>query len=502
MTQREQWGSRLGFILAAVGSAIGLGNIWRFPYMAYENGGGAFLVPYLFAMLTAGIPFMILEFTLGHRFRGSAPKAFASIARGWEWLGWAQVMVAAVITVYYVAVIGWTISYVGFALTGAWGADPKAFFFEDFLGLTSGALELGTLRPTVLGAVTLAWAITWLACVSGVRAGIERAGKVLMPVLFLLVLAFTARVVWLEGAMDGVNWLFTPDFSRLADYRVWVAAYGQIFFTLSVGFAIMIAYSSYLPARSDINNNAFMTVFINCGFSMLAGVMIFSVLGYMAARQGVPIAEVAGGGVGLAFVTIPMAINLMPMPVFFGTLFFLSLTMAGVSSHISIVEACVSSFMDKFGWGRRATASALCAGGFAVSLVFCTGGGLYVLDIVDHFINNFGVLGAALAEIVLLAWLCRLEVVREHANAVSEFAVGRWWSVCLRFLTAGILTLLVGLNLYGDLGTPYGGYGTVELLAYGWAVVLGCALLGLALRAAPGRPGFVARPDTTLWRTT
>ncbi len=181
MSQREQWGSRLGFILAAVGSAIGLGNIWRFPYMAYENGGGAFLVPYLFAMLTAGIPFMILEFTLGHRFRGSAPKAFASISRRWEWLGWAQVMVAAVIAVYYVAVIGWTISYTGFALTGAWGDDPKGFFFGEFLGLSSGALELGSLRPTIFGAVPLAWGITWLACVTGVRAGIERAAKCSCP---------------------------------------------------------------------------------------------------------------------------------------------------------------------------------------------------------------------------------------------------------------------------------------------------------------------------------
>lgn len=500
MAQREQWGSRLGFILAAVGSAIGLGNIWRFPYMAYENGGGAFLVPYLFAMITAGIPFMILEFGLGHRFRGSAPKAFASISRSWEWLGWFQVMVAAVISVYYVAVIGWTISYTGFALTQAWGAEPKAFFFGEFLGLTGGAFDLGSIRPTILAAVALAWTITWLACVSGVRAGIERAGKVLIPLLFVLVLVLTARVVTLDGAVDGVNWLFSPDFSRLTDYKVWVAAYGQIFFTLSVGFAIMIAYSSYLPAKSDINNNAFMTVFINCGFSMVAGVMIFSVLGYMAAQQGVAIKDVAGGGVGLAFITIPTAINLMPAPAFFGTLFFLSLTMAGVSSHISIVEACISSFMDKFGWGRQKTANLLCVIGLAVSLVFCMGGGLYVLDIVDHFINNFGILGAALAEIALLSWLCRLEVVREHVNSVSEFAVGTWWTVCLRYVTVSILAVLVVVNIYGDLAVNYSGYGNTELVAYGWAVVVACMLLGLALKNGSSRVGFAIKTDNTLRR--
>ena len=285
MAQREQWGSRAGFVLAAVGSAIGLGNIWRFPYMAYENGGGAFLIPYIFALLTAGIPFMILEFGLGHKFRGSAPKVFRALGAKWEWLGWMQVLVALIISIYYVAVIGWTINYTGFALDQSWGADPKAFFFGDYLGLTSSPLELGGIRWPILAACTLAWAITWLAITSGVRKGIERACKILIPLLFLLVLVLIVRVVNLPGALDGLNYLFNPDFSKLADFSVWADAYGQIFFSLSIGFSIMLAYSSYLPKDSDINNNAAITVFINCGFSMLAGVMIFSVLGNMAPRN-------------------------------------------------------------------------------------------------------------------------------------------------------------------------------------------------------------------------
>ncbi|MBU1002636.1 MAG: sodium-dependent transporter [Proteobacteria bacterium] len=500
MAEREQWGSRVGFIFAAVGSAIGLGNIWRFPYMAYENGGGAFLVPYIFAMLTAGIPFMVLEFGLGHRFRGSAPKVFASIDRRWEWVGWFQVLVAAVISVYYVAVIGWTISYTGFAFSQAWGSDPKGFFYGEFLGLTSGPLELGGLRPTIFAAVALAWGITWLACMTGVRKGIERAGKILMPVLFLMVLVLTVRVLSLDGAADGVNWLFKPDFSRLMDYKVWVAAYGQIFFSLSVGFSIMLAYSSYLPAKSDITNNAFMTVFINCGFSMMAGVMIFSVLGYMAAQQGVLVKDVVSGGVGLAFITIPMAINLMPMPVFFGTLFFLSLTMAGVSSHISIVEACIAAFMDKFGWSRSKTTNTLCLVGFAVSLVFCLGGGLYILDIVDHFVNNFGILGGALLEIFFISWLCRLDVVRQHVNRISDFAVGQWWDFSLRFLTVGMLGVLLISNFYGDIAANYSGYDLGPLLCYGWAVVLSCLVLSFVLRGRNGRAGFVMNNDNSIRR--
>lgn len=500
MSEREQWGSRVGFILAAVGSAIGLGNIWRFPYMAYENGGGAFLIPYIFAMLTAGIPFMILEFGLGHKFRGSAPKTFAAINPKWEWLGWMQVMVAAFIAVYYVAIIGWSLAYTGFAVTQAWGTAPKDFFFGEFLGLTGSPFELGGLQPTILIAVTVAWFITWAACVSGVKAGIERAGKVLMPTLFVLLLIMIARVVTLPGAQEGVNWLFKPDFSALTNYKVWVAAYGQIFFTLSIGFAIMISYSSYLPKKSDINNNACMTVFINCGFSMAAGVMIFAILGYMAAKQGVGIGEVVSGGVGLAFITIPTAINLMPMPMVFGTLFFIALTTAGVSSHISIVEACISAFMDKLEWSRKKTANIVCLVGFVVSLVFCTGAGLLILDIVDHFVNNFGIMGAAVVEIFFVTWLCNLEVVREHVNRNSEFLVGTVWSACLRYLTVPMLAFLFVSNLIGDLKVLYGGYSLTSIVSFGWMVFAATVVIGFMMQAKANPAGYIGYKDDSMRR--
>lgn len=176
--KREQWGSRAGFILAAVGSAIGLGNIWRFPYMAYENGGGAFFIPYIFAMLTAGIPFMILEFSMGQRYRGSAPKTLSRIHSKFEWLGWFQVGVAAVIGVYYVAVIGWAISYFGLSFTQGWGSDPNSYFFSEYLGLGDNSpTNLGGIRWGIALTVTIAWLITYVAIVSGVKSGIERASK-------------------------------------------------------------------------------------------------------------------------------------------------------------------------------------------------------------------------------------------------------------------------------------------------------------------------------------
>ena len=473
--QREQWASRTGFILAAVGSAIGLGNIWRFPYMAYENGGGAFLIPYFFAMLTAGIPFMIMEFGLGQKLRGSAPRALSRLSPKLEVLGWFQVMIAAVIACYYVAIIGWGISYLGFSFTQSWGADANAFFFGEYLQLggDNSPSALGSLQWHIVFPVLLAWALSFYATFTGVRTGIERLGKIMMPILLLMVVVLTVRVLMLPGAAEGVNWMFKPDFSALLDPKVWSAAYGQIFFTLSVGFAIMIAYSSYLPEKSDINNNAMMTVFINCGFSLLSGVMIFAVLGYMAAQQGVALTEVVSSGVGLAFVTIPTAINLLPMPWLLGPMFFLALVVAGFSSHISIMEAVVSSAIDKLGWKRRKAAAMICGAGAILSLAFATNGGLLLLDLVDYYINNVALLGSCLVELVMIGWVFKkLPELRVHANSISEIEVGSWWEFLIRYICVGLLIVILGNVLVTAISENYGGYATADQLMFGWGLLV------------------------------
>lgn len=474
---REQWNTRTGFVLAAVGSAVGLGNIWRFPYMAYENGGGAFLVPYFFAMLTAGVPFLIMEFALGHRYKSAAPLTFHAIKARWEGLGWWQVLVCLVISFYYVVILGWTVCYCFLSLGQAWGGDPAAYFFQDFLRLTASPLEPGGMRWPIVAANLFCWLAAWLVLWRGVRAGIERVNKFFMPVLFVLVLALLARAVTLPGAAEGLNWLFTPDFSHLWDYKVWTAAYGQIFFTLSIGFGIMIAYASYLPDDADIANNGFMTVFLNCGFSLLAGTMVFGVLGFMAAQQGVPIKQVVSQGVGLAFATIPAALNMMPAAGVFGGVFFLALLFAGFSSFLSIVEACVAPVMEKLGWSRGRAVSVLCGLGLVGSLPFSTGGGLLLLDIVDHFINNLGIVFGGLAEIIMLAWFGRLAQMRQYINRVSDFPLGSWWPFCLKVITPLTLGVMAVSNLVGDLAQPYGGYPLSALIVFGWALML---VIGLA----------------------
>ncbi|USR78445.1 sodium-dependent transporter [Photobacterium damselae] len=486
---REQWGSRAGFILAAVGSAIGLGNIWRFPYMAYENGGGAFFIPYLFAMLTAGIPFMIMEFTLGHKLRSAAPRAFAKLGGKYEWLGWFQVFIAAVIAVYYVAVIGWAISYLGFSFKQSWGSDTNAFFFSEYLKLGEHSpSQLGGFQLHIAIPMMIAWAITFAAIYSGVKGGIERASKIMMPLLFIMVLGLITRVVFLPGALDGLNYLFQPDFSKILDAKVWSAAYGQIFFTLSVGFAIMIAYSSYLPSKSDINNNAFMTVLINCGFSITAGVLIFAVLGYMAQEQAKPLTEVVSAGVGLAFVTIPAAINLLPAPYILGPLFFLALVVAGLSSHISIIEAVTSAVIDKLNWSRKEAATVVCGTGFIVSMAFATNGGLLLLDLVDYFINNVALLSSCLLELLIVGWLVKIADIRQYANSISDFTIGKWFELCIRFISPIMLAIILVTNLYKTLAEGYGGYDMSDLLTLGWGLVGMMIVVSIIINLASKSP--------------
>ncbi|EOB1205800.1 sodium-dependent transporter [Photobacterium damselae] len=486
---REQWGSRAGFILAAVGSAIGLGNIWRFPYMAYENGGGAFFIPYLFAMLTAGIPFMIMEFTLGHKLHSAAPRAFAKLGGKYEWLGWFQVFIAAVIAVYYVAVIGWAISYLGFSFKQSWGSDTNAFFFSEYLKLGEHSpSQLGGFQLHIAIPMMIAWAITFAAIYSGVKGGIERASKIMMPLLFIMVLGLITRVVFLPGALDGLNYLFQPDFSKILDAKVWSAAYGQIFFTLSVGFAIMIAYSSYLPSKSDINNNAFMTVLINCGFSITAGVLIFAVLGYMAQEQAKPLTEVVSAGVGLAFVTIPAAINLLPAPYILGPLFFLALVVAGLSSHISIIEAVTSAVIDKLNWSRKKAATVVCGTGFIVSMAFATNGGLLLLDLVDYFINNVALLSSCLLELLIVGWLVKIADIRQYANSISDFTIGKWFELCIRFISPIMLAIILVTNLYKTLTEGYGGYDMSDLLTLGWGLVGMMIVVSIIINLASKSP--------------
>jgi NSS family neurotransmitter:Na+ symporter len=255
--------------------------------------------------------------------------------------------------------------------------------------------------------------------------------------------------------------------------KVWVAAYGQIFFTLSLGFGIMITYSSYLPEKTDIISNAVLTCVINCAYSLIAGLAVFGTIGYMAQAKGVPFSEAITGGPGLAFVVYPEAINQLPWGNrIFGAMFFLMLIVAGISSAISLTEAFTCSLCDKFRISRHKTVTALCLIGLAGSVIFTTRAGLFVLDIIDHFISGYALILGGILECVLVGWLLKASIMRKHIDAVSQRRTWAVWDFTIKYLTPVMLMLILFGALDQDFRAAYEGYPVRALLFFGGGVLL------------------------------
>ena len=477
--KREQFSGQLGFILSAIGSAVGLGNIWRFPGVAYENGGGAFLVPYLVALLTAGIPILFLDYAIGHRFRGSAPLAFRRLKRWLEGLGWFQVMICFVIAVYYAVIIAWALSFFVYSFDLRWGDDTAGFFTGDYLKLADvgGVDPWFTLDfvPAVLIPLLLVWVAVIVVLAAGVAKGLEKVNFVFIPLLFLAFGALVVRALFLPGAADGLNALFTPDWSAISDPNVWIAAYGQIFFSLSIAFGIMITYASYRKRRANLTSPGFVVAFANSGFEVFAGIGVFAALGFLANQQGMAIAELEGiSGPILAFVTFPAIVSQMPAGALFGALFFGSLVMAGFTSLLSILQVVSASFQEKFGWTRRQ--AAIGVGGVAgvISVVgFSTTTGLIALDTVDNWANNIGIVASAVVTTVAIGWVLRRSgEMRFHLNTVSTLQVGRWWTFCIVVLGPVVLTYMLVSRIVSLITEGYEGYAETYLGVAGWGTVV------------------------------
>ena len=478
---RENWTTRTSFIMAAVGSAIGLGNVWRFPYICYENGGGAFLIPYFFALFTCGIPLLMVEFMMGKRARSGAPLAFQQIKPFLTWAGWLACLCAFVIVTYYVTIMAWSWDYIWYSLKLAWGSDAGAFFNQHVLGKTSGPGELGGIQgPILIGLI-----LTWLAILAILWKGIGSVGKVVMitvplPVLCLVILAI--RGLTLPGAVDGVIYYLQPDFAKLGDPRVWLAAYGQILFSLSLGQSVLFAYASYLPDDADISNNAFMTGFINCGFSFFAGFAVFSALGFLAYNVGAPVAEVVKSGPDLAFITYPTIISQLPFwAPFFGVIFFLMLVTLGIDSAFALVEGFSTPLKDMTGIKHTKVTLWLCIIGVVIGIVYTTRGGYYWLDIVDKYACDFGLVTIALAECVAVGWIFGARKFRTEINDTSEVKIGGWWDICVMYLTPLILCYILVHSFIKGIAEPYGGYPAWANWIGGWGMMVVIIIIALIL---------------------
>lgn len=469
---RENWSARSGFIIAAIGSAVGLGNIWRFPYVAYENGGGAFLVPYLVAIFAAGLPLLYLDYAVGHKFRKAPPTAYKKLMNA-ESLGWWQVMVTLIIGIYYASVLSWAGSYMFYSVGQQWGADTQAFFFSSYLQNGEG-LTLGFV-PTLFAGLVVVWAVVMFILYGGVRRGVELANKIFMPLLVILFTILVIQAVRLPGATDGLNAFFTPNWGAMANYKVWLAAFGHIFFSLSVGFGIMLTYASYLKKKTNLTGSGVVVALANSSFEILAGIGVFAALGFMAHSAGASVQDVVSGGIGLAFIAFPKIISSMGSGGdLFGFLFFASLTVAGITSMVSILQVPIQAFQDKLAWSHKKSVTIVAGGSAVVStLIFSTHSAITFVDIIDYFANNIGIVGGGLLSIILVSWFRRplLTQLKEHINHYSSIKLGAGWSFLLTVITPLSLLVALLLTVKSVIAEGYGGYSADILWIVGGATI-------------------------------
>jgi len=479
---RERWSSRTLFIFAAIGSAIGLGNVWRFPYLTYEFGGGSFLIAWIIGLIIMGIPWMMMEFGMGRYFQKSAPGVFEGIGKKWEWLGWWPVFMAFLIVSYYTVILAWSLHYAISSATVAWGigeagaAGAGDYFFGTVLNLSEGAGVLGGFQWPLVGLLALTWGILFLLVFRGAR----HIGKIVFWTVIIpwaLLLIILIRGMTLPGAVEGLNYYLTPNLAALASPDLWFGAFSQIAFTLSLGMAGMFAYGSFVAKKADITNNAFITSFSNCATSFFAGFAVFSTVGFIMQALSIPVGDVSASGLGLAFVTFPVAISMMPAANgIIGIVFFLCLFFLGIDSALFLAYGgVISPVMDKFGLSRTKATAIVCAIAFIVGLLFTTGAGLYWLDIVDKTACFYGLLITGALACIVVGWKFGASKLREHLNETSDVKVGAWWDWLLKLVVpAGLLFVVIYGGFMQDIPAPYGGYPL-------WAASMIWVLLALTL---------------------
>ena len=427
-TKRGGFGGKLAAILAAAGSAIGLGNIWRFPYITSENGGGAFILIYLGCILFLGLPLLIAEFAVGHNTKKNPVDAFATIKRGWGWLGAMGLISVTLIMGYYFVIAGWTLNYTIASATNAIGGDFGGFFHN---------FTTGTWMPLIFAYLFIF--ANHFIITGGVQGGIEKASKVMMPLLFAILIALAIYSLWMPAGREALANVFTPDFSMVTG-KTFLAAMGQAFFTLSIGMGAMLIYGSYFKDGTKIAGTAISVVSLDTIVALMAAVIIFS--------AGVE----NESGPQLAFVAMPKVFSQMPMGGVWATLFFLLLGLAALSSTISMHEAVTSYFVEKRGMSRRkgawvvtlialvlATAASLSLGDWSGYTV----AGMNFFALLDNFTSIVMLPLLGILTAVFVGWIWKKEDMLKELTA--EGGVDKATYPVIRFLLRYVCPVLVSV---------------------------------------------------------
>ncbi|RZN38403.1 MAG: sodium-dependent transporter [Methanophagales archaeon ANME-1-THS] len=414
---REKWSSRIGFLLAGIGSAVGLGNVWRFPYIAGQNGGGAFLIPYVISVVLLGIPLMILEFAVGRHFKGSIVSSLKRIRKELRWVGMIVMIVSALVLSYYLVITGWTLAFFLFTLIGT------KLVFED--------ITQSYLSPVFFAIVGV---IMSVIVARGIGRGIEKTNKIMVPGLVLLLAVMVVYALTLPNAMDGISFYLTPDFSKLLDYSVWTAAFGQAFFSLSVGSGILLTYGSYLDERVSLESNTSIIAVFDTLIAFISGLVVFSIVFSFNFEPA--------AGPQLAFATLPLIFKEAPYGIVLGGVFYLLLFFAALTSAISMLEVGVAVLIDETSMSRLKAAS-LFSGilfvlGFPAALSYSRMSlqilNTPVLDLMDRLFGSHGTIFTALLTSVAATWFCDKRTIVNQINKNTNCNLGGFIFFLLKYI--------------------------------------------------------------------
>ena len=444
MADKNEWGSNLSFILAMIGSAVGLGNIWRYPYVLYSNGGGAFYIPYIVAILLMGIPFLILEYGVGYNFKSSFAKAISNINSKCEYLGWLLPVAVFMIMIYYSAILGWDGIYIILSFFKGWGADPNTYFATTLLQSSDSYMGLLNFIPVIAVAMLAGWIIIWFISHKDLEKGLGKVSKVLVPLLFIIMVVIVGFSLTLPGASIGLAQLFNPDWSLLGHFEIWMAAFGQIVFSLSLGMSIAFTYASYTKDDADLITNTISIAIANSAFENFAALGVFSILGYMSLQSGTAVADLVTQGTGLVFIAYPTVFNVLGnWALVLGPLFFLTVYLAGLTSILSTIEPLSFSIQNKFGLTRSKTMTILCVVGALISMLYATSFGGSLLGFVDTFINQIALLFGVIVECIVFAWIFKAEKLVDFLNSRSKtIKVGKWWLIIVKYILPIVISII------------------------------------------------------------
>ena len=506
--KRDNWGSRSQFILASIGSAVGLGNAWRFPGLAAKHGGGAFLMVYLVAMLVIGIPFLMMEISIGRKMHRGVPGVLRAINKKTEPVGWFAVSNAFVIAVYYAVVFAWVImmAFASYKFAGLTGdSETASGIWAGMIKTTGTTSGYGTISFPVLGCLVIAWVLIY-ACI---RNGPNTVGKVVkytvfLPIICLLIL--TIKGIFMPGAMAGLTKFFVPEFSSLKSADIWIDAIGQVFYSLSIMMAIMVAYGSFLDEKSNIAVDSIIIAFSDFAISVLSGIVLFTTMSGTGQLD-----NMTSSGIGTAFIVYPQSIVLLTnngiANAIFAFVFYFCLCTLAIDSAFSIIEGVSTAVSDKFHLSHKKTTLTLCIIASILSLWFITGAGLAWLDIVDNWCNAYSLILVGVLEAITIGWIFDPKKVLKEVNRNTDsFKMPTWWFVIsIKILAPITLTGFFIWNIVSLIkaGGIYGAeseYSLASNIIGGWLILILCAISGFIVKIVEtnlSKKGYV--PDEDVW---